>query len=181
MQHVRTIYTVFLSLTWINHLLRLYIHFHICFLKPIMQPPSAESVHEQLKKEYLDSTWFRFNVVEPRIGDMDCPALAEDHGPRGQSCYIVFVTNRSPSDFGCIEERCIAFSVETIEAALRHQRAYHFGHNPFMCIPSSGELWYVFISYTPVVPCLGPSFVAVVSLPSVSACILCSDSLFLQW
>ena len=163
MQHVRTIYTVFLSLTWINHLLRLYIHFHICFLKPIMQPPSAESVHEQLKKEYLNSNWFRFNVVEPRIGDMDCPALAEDHGPRGQSCYIVFVTNRSPSDFGCIEERCIAFSVETIEAALRHQRAYHFGHNPFMCIPSSGELWYVFISYTPAVPRLGPSFVAVVT------------------
>src|SRR5258706_9646551 len=83
MQHVRNIYTVFLSFTWLNHLLSLHIHFHIYFLKPIMQP-SAGSVQEQLKEEYLNSTWFRFNVVEPRIGDMDCSALAEDHGPRGQ-------------------------------------------------------------------------------------------------
>ena len=108
-----------------------------------MQSPSAKPVQEQLKEEYLNSTWFRFNVVEPQIGNMDCSALAEDHGPRGQSCYIVFVTNRGPGDFGCIEERCLAFSAKTIEAALRHQRAHHFGHNPFICIPSSGDIWYV--------------------------------------
>jgi hypothetical protein len=109
-----------------------------------MQPPS-KPIHEQLKEKYLSSTWFRFNVLEPRIGDMDCPAIVEEHGPRGQSCYIVFVTNRGPHHYGCIEERCISFSAKTIEAALRHQRAYHFGHNPFICIPSSGERWYVFI------------------------------------
>ena len=111
-----------------------------------MQPPSSKPVHEQLKEEYLRSTWFRLNLPEPRVGDMDCPAIVEDHWPRGQSCYIVFVTNEGPRHYGCIEERCMAFSAKTIEAALRHQRAYHFGHNPFICTPSSGHLWYVLVS-----------------------------------
>ena len=138
--------------------------FDIYFLKPIMRPPSSKSVHEQLKEEYLGSTWFRFNLVEPRIGDMDCPAVVEEHWPRGQSCYIVFVTSRGPAHFGCIEERCLGFSTRTIESALRHQRAYHFGHNPFMCIPTSGELWYVFISlYTPTAPFPGLSRTCIVT------------------
>jgi len=114
-------------------------------LSTTMPPSRVKRNLEQLKEEYLNSSWFRFNVVEPRIGDIECLALAEEYGPRGQSCYIVFVTNRGSGNYGCIEDHCVAFSAKTVEAALRHQRAYHFGHNPFICIPNSGALWYVFL------------------------------------
>jgi len=52
-----------------------------------MQPKTD---FEQLKENYLNSSWFYLNTTEPRIGDPDFPALAEEHGPRGQSCYILY-------------------------------------------------------------------------------------------
>jgi hypothetical protein len=106
---------------------------------------------EQLKEKYLDSSWLRRNVPEPRIGDIDCPADAEEYGLRGQSCYTIFVTNRGSGDFGCIEEGCVTFSAKSRESALRHQRDYHFGHKPFVCTPSNGVAWFVVTSliYTP--------------------------------
>lgn len=112
-----------------------------------MRPPSAKAELEQIREEYLDSTWYRFNAVEPPIGSIDSSPLTEGRGPRGRSCYIVFVTNLYPGGYGCVEEACAGFSAKTVEAALRHQRAHHFGHAPFLCIPTSGEIWYVLTSF----------------------------------
>jgi len=151
-QHVRTTYKYSFFGNLVYHSPSTWIRFQPHFLNAIMHPPSAKPVLEQLKEKYLNSSWFCFNIVEPRIGDPDCPALADEQGLRGQSCYIVFVINRGPRNFGCIEEGCMAFSIKTVEAALRHQRAYHFGHNPFVCFPNSGELWCVSLSLsTPTV------------------------------
>jgi hypothetical protein len=70
---------------------------------------------ELLKEAYSDSNWIRLNVIEPLIGDIDCPALTKEHARQGESCYIVFVTNQDSGNFGCIEESCKAFSTKTIE------------------------------------------------------------------
>ena len=112
-----------------------------------MRPPSAEAEFKQIREEYLESTWYRFNTVEPPIGSIDCSPLAEGRGPKGRSCYFVFVTELHPRGYGCVEEACAGFSATTVEAALRHQRAHHFGHAPFLCIPTNGEIWYVLISF----------------------------------
>jgi hypothetical protein len=42
------------------------------------------------------------------------------------------VTNRDSGGFACIGECCMAFFANTVEAALRLQRANHFGHSPLV-------------------------------------------------
>jgi hypothetical protein len=69
---------------------------------------------------------------EPKIGDLDCPVLAEGYGERGRSCYVVFVYKKADKTYGCRHERCFQDgddrgpSFRSPEDAIKHQRRNHF-------------------------------------------------------
>ena len=84
------------------------------------------------------SAWLRDNDPEPRIGHPDCPAGASQYGLRGESVYTVFVTLQNDGTYGCKDEACRAYSTQSLDAAVRHQRSYHFDHLPYACVPASG-------------------------------------------
>ena len=98
--------------------------------------------HRSIERAIDTSTWLAANTLEPRIGDFDCPTLAETLGPPGMPLYIVFVEEKPDHTFGCCRDVCRAFNTASLEHAIRHQR-YHFNHSPFFCLPANGTPWFV--------------------------------------
>ena len=87
---------------------------------------------------FSTSEWCRNHTMEPRIGDLDCPAAAENDGMARQSFLTVFISILEVRKFGCRFEECREFSARTLEGALKHQRKHHFDHRPFRCSPHAG-------------------------------------------
>ena len=85
--------------------------------------------------------WLAENEHEPRVGDVDCPLLAEKYGINRKSCYTAFVEDKQDGRYGCRFETCYTFHVYSLDDAVRHQRDHHFNHRPFMCVPANGRLW----------------------------------------
>jgi len=85
---------------------------------------------DKLRVEYEAANWT--NGHEPIIGSPDCPVLAEDHGIRGKSCYVVFVYKKGDGSYGCRHKNCFqdgsdrAPSSRSLTEAIRHQRKHHF-------------------------------------------------------
>jgi len=98
---------------------------------------------QKLEKAINTSTWLRDNEPEPRIGDRNCPAEADAYGTRGQSVYTAFIEDSDSDTYGCKYEACRAYSTRCMEEAVRHLRHHHFSHSPYLCIPASGNTWYV--------------------------------------
>ena len=89
------------------------------------------------------SAWLRDNWPEPRIGNPDCPAEANQYGLRGESVFTAFVEDHEDGTYGCKRQLCHVYSTRSLDEAVRHQRHYHFNHAPYACIPASGAMWYV--------------------------------------
>ena len=89
------------------------------------------------------SDWLRYNDPEPRIGNPNCPAEADQFGIRGESVFTAFVEDQNNGTYGCKYEPCHAYSTRSLEEAVRHQRHHHFNHSPYACVPTSGNTWYV--------------------------------------
>ena len=100
---------------------------------------------KMLEQDCNCSQWLNQNEHEPRVGDLNCPQLAENRGIRGMSLYTAFVRNRGDTDeaYGCHFAPCAAYHTYCLEDAIRHQRDHHFNHKPFLCVPASGNPWYV--------------------------------------
>ena len=89
------------------------------------------------------SAWLRDNEPEPSIGEGNCPAEADPYGTRELSVYTAFITNQDGDAYGCKYERCRAYSARSMEEVVRHLRHHHFDHSPYVCVPVSGNTWYV--------------------------------------
>ena len=98
---------------------------------------------KMLEQECNSSQWLNDNELEPCVGDLDCPNLAEGRGIRGKSLYTAFVVHRSDGAYGCYFPRCFPYRASSLDDAIRHQREHHFYHTPFVCVPHSGNFWYV--------------------------------------
>jgi hypothetical protein len=82
---------------------------------------------EELRIAFLARSWHP--GAEPIISSPDCPALAEQYGERGRSCYAVFVYEHSSGRYGCRHECCSQErnpSFRSMADAIRHQRLRHF-------------------------------------------------------
>ena len=89
------------------------------------------------------SPWLRDNEPEPLIGDHNCPTTAHSYGTRGVSVYTAFIEKKDGDTYGCKYGACRAYSTRSMEEAVRHLRYHHFNHSPYLCIPASGNTWYV--------------------------------------
>ena len=98
---------------------------------------------QSIKRDIDTSVWLEANTMEPRIGDSECPSLADNLGPRGMPVYYVFVETKPDQTFGCCRDVCHAYSTLSLEDAIRHQRYHHFKHSPFICFPPDGTPWFV--------------------------------------
>ena len=88
------------------------------------------------------SSWVEANVAEPLVGSQDSSRLVDKYGVRGLSCYSALVERRDDGSFGCRQERCMHFSVRTMEGAITHQRAHHYDHRPYTCsVTVAGLPW----------------------------------------
>jgi hypothetical protein len=99
---------------------------------------SQQNVNE-LEKAFNKSTWLANETLEPVVGHPLCPAVAEEHGITGMSCYTALVESYDDDLFGCRYEACRMFRVTSIEDAVRHLRHDHFDHRPFGC--STWSVW----------------------------------------
>ncbi len=83
---------------------------------------------EELAVKFEKRSWHPRE--EPIIGSQDCPALAEQYGVRGQSCYVVFVYKQINGRYGCRHERCFrdggGHTCSSIQEAIHHQYGNHF-------------------------------------------------------
>jgi len=103
---------------------------------------------KMLEQECDRSLWLAQNVLEPRLGDHNCPKLADSRGIRGMSLYTAFVRSRSDRTYGCHFEPCSSYYTPSLEESIRHQRDYHFNHQPFVCLPASGKPWYALLLFS---------------------------------
>ena len=99
-----------------------------------------------LENTYNNSEWLQNHDHEPLVGDLDCPALAQEYGISRVSCYSVFLEEINAT-YLCRFERCRGFAPSSLEDALRHQRYNHFDHRPFLCAPDNGKQWQVYINW----------------------------------
>ena len=100
----------------------------------------------QNTRRYLrKASWLQQNCHEPLIGNPNCPRLL--YGERGRLCFSAFVHTRGIRTYGYRHEACFqedeegGFSTRSFKDAIRHQRYYHFYHQPFLCVPSNGTQW----------------------------------------
>lgn len=105
---------------------------------------------QKLEKIINTSAWLRDNELEPCIGANNCPAEADPYGTRGLSVYTAFIKCQDVDVYGCKYEPCRAYSTRSMEEAIRHLRHHHFDHSPYLCVPASGNTWYVSVSSLPV-------------------------------
>lgn len=94
-----------------------------------------------LERIYKDALWLRSDALEPLIGDQDCPHLAQTYGLPRRSCLTVFLDVHNDGSVNCRFERCLAFTLSTVDNGLKHLRDYHFGNRPFVCLPGNGRTW----------------------------------------
>lgn len=87
------------------------------------------------------SPWLNANAKEPLVGSQDSSRLVDQYGVRGLSCYSALVERRDDGTFGCRQERCMHFSVRTMEGAITHQRTNHYDHRPYKCSDVTGLRW----------------------------------------
>ena len=106
-----------------------------------MVDPQAEKDLQALEKLYTNALWLIHDAPEPRIGDQDCPHLAQTYGLPRRSCLTVFLDAQDDSAIKCRFERCFTFTFSTIDNALKHLREHHFGNRPFVCLPANGTTW----------------------------------------
>ena len=114
--------------------------------------PNLDLAYMDVNLQRLDdiinkSAWLKRNVLEPCIGDPDCPVEAVPHGIHGQSLYTAFVEIRDGDAYGCKYPQCGAYSVRCMEEAVRHQRLHHFNHSPYLCTRNA---WYILVFHIPV-------------------------------
>ena len=95
----------------------------------------------QLEQDIISSPWHAANALEPTCGSLNCPYRADLYGIRGLSCYTAFVDTKPDGTFGCWYEECSRYSVRRLEDAVKHLRANHFNHKPFLCVPTNGTPW----------------------------------------
>ena len=96
---------------------------------------------KELEQSIIYSPWYAANSLEPICGSPNSPYHAGFYGIRGLSCYTAFVDTNPNGTFGCWYEECPRYSARRLEDALRHQRANHFNHKPFLCVPTNGAAW----------------------------------------
>jgi len=87
------------------------------------------------------SPWLEDNAHEPLVGSQCSSLLVDKYGVRGLSCYSALVEWRDDGSFGCCQERCVHFSVGSMERAVTHQRTHHYDHRPYTCTDVSGLQW----------------------------------------
>jgi hypothetical protein len=92
----------------------------------------------QLEEKIITLPWYAANTIEPTCGSPDCPYPADLYGVCGMSCYTAFVVAKPNDTFGCWREECAAYSTPKLDDAVKHQRANHFNHKPFLCAPANG-------------------------------------------
>jgi hypothetical protein len=114
---------------------------HDCLDRQPMVDPQVAKDLASLEGSYRNALWFRSDAYEPLIGDQDCPHLAQTYGLLRRSCLTVFLDAQSDSNVKCRFERCFAFTFNTVDNALKHLRAHHFGNRPFVCLPTNGTTW----------------------------------------
>ena len=122
----------------------------------IILPSKQYEELKRLEKIFNRCSWLLNELLEPVIGDPDCPPEAEKYGIRGTSCYTAFVEDHGDTTYGCRHEICHLhpFRFTSLDGAVRHQRYHHFDHRPFMCVPLSGAQWCaIFFSLFKRVPC----------------------------
>ena len=98
---------------------------------PLQEAEDLTSLYDA----FLKSPWLARDQPEPRIGDPDCPPLAERYGQRGRSCFAVFVYQKPDLGYGCRHEGCFrdgggGISFRSMGEAIRHQQRDHFNHSP---------------------------------------------------
>ena len=86
------------------------------------------------------SDFLRLQQPEPIIGSpSDYPADVEMFGIKGQSVYTALFYHLDMEDFAC--KICGHTVMDNLEDAITHQRAVHFEHYPYRCMPTHAE-WY---------------------------------------
>jgi hypothetical protein len=122
-------------------------------LPPIPPPPPAQVPANdrsgtqkeedliELERQILSSPSHAANALEPPCGSPDCPYLADCYGIRGMSWYTAFTIAKPDGTFGCWRAECSAYSARKLDDAVKHQRAQHFNHKPFLCVPTNGTVW----------------------------------------
>lgn len=76
---------------------------------------------------FMRSPWRAEGQLEPRIGDSECPDLANKYGVRGHSCFTAFMDQGFKCRFdGCFRDGEGARGFTTLANAIHHQRSYHF-------------------------------------------------------
>ena len=76
---------------------------------------------------FMRSPWRAEGQLEPRIGDSECPDLANKYGVRGLSCFTAFMDQGYKCRFdGCFRDGEGARGFTTLANAIHHQRSYHF-------------------------------------------------------
>lgn len=118
---------------------------------PQYRGPPLDVVHAIAQRErdvhtidqwITSSPWLEANVVEPLVGSQESSRLVDQYGVRGLSCYSALAERRDDGTFGCGQERCMHFSVRTMEGAITHQRVHHYYHTPYECSLSvAGLRW----------------------------------------
>jgi len=108
-------------------------------------PPSLESLKRRTKLLQitiwiLESDFLRLQLLEPTVGyaPMSYPSTIDDYGLQGQSIYTAFFDHLDMETFVCWE--CGHTVEEDLEAAIAHQRAVHFQHEPYRCHVLNG-MW----------------------------------------
>ena len=105
------------------------------------EDPKRREDLAKLEEMFNESPWLLQHLLEPLIGDPNCPEMAETYGITRASCYTVFVELNEDETYGCRFERCHAYEERSLEEAIRHQRYHHFDHRPFECISVGGARW----------------------------------------
>jgi len=103
--------------------------------------PQKDKDLKELEQSIISSPWYAANSPEPTCESPNSPYHADLYGIRGLSCYTAFVDTNPNGTFGCWYEECSRYSARRLEDALRHQRANHFNHKPFLCVPTNGAAW----------------------------------------
>jgi hypothetical protein len=85
------------------------------------------------------SDFFRLQQLEPIVGDpsMAYPSIADYYGIKHLSVYTAFVGHLDMETFVCWE---CGHTTEDVDAAIVHQRAVHFRHEPYRCHALNG-MW----------------------------------------
>ena len=88
----------------------------------------------------VGSDFLRLQQLEPIVGDapISYPPFVDEYGLKGQSLYTAFFDHLDMQTFVCWD--CGHTVEEDLDAAIVHQRAVHFRHEPYRCHALNG-MW----------------------------------------